>query len=339
MIPTKEQREEIACIDQRTPDWFRARLGCITGSCVHFVMKKSDAEKAYEKALAIGPVEVESKTEFNARINPIKKSDPVLYEQLKAQGQLKETKAMFEERMGELKSKIDDNPFPDTTMSYLYQLASERNLRPSFVENDYLFEQYQMRIAFSSKSIRWGEEAEQAAREQYQKISGNEVVEVGFTRHLAVDWYGDSPDGLVVDSESGKQIGAIEIKCPKPDTWIRYRHEFRKAERLYNQYVKEYMELHPEIDSDAFTDDLLPLEHQLSTLNTETLKRIKPEYYWQCQSHCECNDVDWCDFIFYDMMQKGESVVVRVYRGQADIDLMLKRIELANKVIENDILA
>lgn len=339
MIPTREQRDAIACIEQRTPDWFRARLGCITGSCVHFVMKKSEAEKAYDKAIAVGPIDVESKSEFNTRINTLKKSDPALYEQLKAQGPLKETKAMFTERLETLKSKIDDNPFPDTTMAYLYQLASERNLRPAFVENDYLFEQYQMRTAFSSKSIRWGEEAEIAAREQYEKETKREVAEVGFTRHLSVDWYGDSPDGLVVDGETGKPNGGLEIKCPKPDTWIRYRHEFRKASRLHEKYVQEYLESHPSIDSDAFSDCMLPYEQRLDYLNAETLKRIKPEYYWQCQSHCECNEVDWCDFIFYDMMQKGEMVIIRIYRDQAAIDLMLERIRMANDVIENDILA
>jgi hypothetical protein len=99
------------------------------------------------------------------------------------------------------------------------------------------------------------------------------------------------------------------------------------------------MEGHPEIDSDAFTEDLLPKEKRISFMNAETLKSIKMEYYWQCQSHCECHNVDWCDFIVYDQMQKGEMIVVRIYRNQEDIDLLLNRIEMANDYIENEILA
>lgn len=337
MIPTKEQIEEIACLEQRSLGWHRARLGCITGSNVHLVMKKSEAEKAYEKALAAGPQEVESKSEFNTRLRTFKDNQG-LYEAMKAKGPLKETKEIFESRLCRMRLEMEEMPFPDTTFKYLAELASERNLREVFVKNDNFFEQYLLRTSFSSSAIRWGEETEAMARLQYSKLTGNEVVEVGFKRHSSVDWFGDSPDGLVVD-DNGSPIGAIEIKCPKSSTWIVYRHGFRKAERLHDKYVKQYMETHPEIDSDAFTDDLLPEEYKLSTLQLETLKRIKPEYYWQCQSHCECNEVQWCDFIFYDQMQKGEIVIIRIYRNQEDIDLMLSRIERANEFIENDILA
>lgn len=337
MIPTKEQRDAIACLEQRSHDWFRSRLGCVTGSCAYSVTKQSDAEKAYRKAIAIGPIEIESKSEFNTRIKSIK--DPELQAKEKAAGPLKETKEMFATRMAGLRMKMEETPFPDTTVSYLYQLASERNLEDIFVNIDGMFDQYLMRVSFSSSQIRWGEEIEGVARERYKETTGNEVVEVGFIRHLSVDWFGDSPDGLVVDKESGKPIGAIEIKCPKSDTWIKYRHEFRKAERLHNKFVEQYMTMHPELDSDDFSDDMLPYEQRLNTLNADTLKRIKPEYYWQCQSHCECNEVDWCDFIFYDQMQKGEMVIIRIYRNQENIELLLSRIIRANEYIENDILA
>lgn len=337
MIPTKEQRDEIACLEQRSHNWFRARLGCVTGSCAYSVTKQSEAEKAYCKAIDAGPATIETKTDFNKRIKLIK--DPELYAKAVAEGQLKESKEEFELRIAQLRLKAEETPFPDTTVSYLYQLASERNLDDIFVHIDRMFDQYLMRVSFSSNQIRWGEDLEGTARARYKEVTGNEVVEVGFIRHLATDWFGDSPDGLVVDKESGLPIGAIEIKCPKSETWMRYRHEFNKAKRLHNKFVEQYMTMHPEVDSDAFLDSMLPYEQQLDTLNAETLKRIKPEYYWQCQSHCECNEVDWCDFIFYDQMQKGEMVIIRIYRNQSDIDYLLSRIERANDFIENDILA
>lgn len=337
MIPTKEQIEEIACLEQRSLDWFRARRGCITGSCVHFVMKLSDADKALAKAIATGPQYKESKSEFRTRLSSLK-SNKELYDKAQQEGPLMESKEEFELRINVLKEKVLENPFTDTTISYLYQLASERNLREVFVQNNTYYGQYLSRTSFSSSAIRWGEETEGMARLQYSNLTGNEVVQIGFYRHDTVDWYGDSPDGLVV-GEDGKPIGAIEIKCPKPETWMRYRHEFRKAEKAHNKYVQEYMDSHTEIDADAFKDEMLPIEQRLNYLNLETLKRIKPEYYWQCQSHCECNNVAWCDFIFYDQMQKGEIVIIRIDKCEQEIEQMLNRIKLANKYIEEEILS
>ena len=338
MIPTKEQRDEIACLEQRSHDWFRARLGCVTGSCASIITKPSEAEKVLIKAINIGPLETEGKRDFNTRINPLKKTDMDAYNKALAEGPKRETKEEFEARIAKLQEAADASPFSEGALSYMYELASERNLRDVFVKDEELFNQYLMRTSVSSNAIRWGEETEAMARLQYSRLTGNEVAEIGFYRHPTVDWYGDSPDGLVVDKESGLPIGVIEIKCPKSQTWIEYRHKFTQAERIYNSYVKEYMDAHPEVDSDAFREDFLPLEKRLSFMNAEVLKSLKMEYYWQCQSHCECHNVDWCDFIVYDQMQKGEIIIVRIYRNQADIDRLLYRIKIANDYIENEIL-
>lgn len=336
MIPTKEQIEEIACLEQRSLAWFRARLGCITGSQVYSIIKQSDAEKALHKAILLGIQEKESKVEFRTRLATLKGTKE--YERIKKEGPLKETQEEFNDRINMLKEKVIESPFTDSTMSYIYSLSSERNLRDVFVKDDEFFNQYLRRTSFSSNAIRWGEETEAMARLQYSRLTEREVIEIGFYRHSQVDWYGDSPDGLVIDNVSGKPIGALEIKCPKSETWIRYRHEFNKGRDLYNQFVTKFMEEHPEIDADSFNDNMLPIEQRFDMVNAAILKRIKPEYYWQCQSHCECNNVDWCDFIFYDQMQKGEIGIIRINRNQNDINYMLERIEKVNAYIENEIL-
>ena len=336
MIPTREQIDEIACIEQRTPDWFRARLGCITGSNAHFVMKLSDAGKAVQKAIEAGKLEVETKAQYNARLKMLKETDPAAYGKAVESGRMVETDKSFNERIERLKTAENASPFPDTTIAYLYQVAAERNLRDVFVKDDDLFEQYLQRTTITSIAMKWGTETEAMARLQYQRLTGREVVEIGFHRHPTVDWYGDSPDGIVVDSESGKPLGGIEIKCPKSETWLRYRHEFRKAERQHNEFVKAYAGQHPDVE---FAESALPEDRQLKNLVASTLKRVKPEYYWQCQSHCACCELDWCDFVFYDQMQYGEIGIVRIYRNDDDINAMLQRIELANKFIDNEILA
>ena len=233
---SKEMREQIACVEQGSFDWFRARLGYITSSNVHFVMKAGKATKS----------------------NP--------------------------------------NPevFSDTAKGYLYQVASERNLFPSIVKNDAYFEEYLFRVELSNKAIRYGQENEDVARKVYEGRMKCEVAQAGFILHQTIPNYGDSPDGVVLDA-NGKPVGTIEIKCPKPETFMRYKSTIHNAEEL---------------------------------------KAEKPEYYWQCQSHCECNNLPWCDFIFFDKMQQNGFVCIRIERNEEDIDAMKERIVLANQFVD-----
>lgn len=235
---SQEVRDSIACIAQGTYDWFRARLGNITSSNVHFVMKTPRVTKA------------------------------------------------------------DPNPqgFSDTAKGYLYQVAAERNLRPQVIEDDAQFEEYLYRVELSNKAIRYGQENEDVARKVYELRTHTEVAQAGFILHPDIAHYGDSPDGIIVDSESGKPIGCLEIKCPKPETFMRYKATIRNADEL---------------------------------------KAEKPEYYWQCQSHCECNNLQWCDFVFFDKMQRNGFVRIRIERNEEDIALMKERVALANKFIDD----
>lgn len=233
---TQEMREDIACVAQGSYDWFRARIGNITSSNVHFVMKAPKSTKS----------------------NP--------------------------------------NPemFSDTAKGYLYQVASERNLRKSVLTDDRQFEEYLSRVELSNKAIRYGQETEDIARKVYEIKKGIEVAQAGFIIHESIENYGDSPDGIVLNTD-GQPIGTLEIKCPKPETWMRYKATIHNAEEL---------------------------------------KDVKPEYYWQCQSHCECNKLPWCDFVFFDKMQENGFVCIRIERNDEDIELMKKRIVLANEFIK-----
>lgn len=60
---------------------------------------------------------------------------------------------------------------------------------------------------FSSSEMQWGMENEPAARDLYEFITGNEVVEIGFVDHAKIEMCGCSPDGLVGDD------GMMQIKC------------------------------------------------------------------------------------------------------------------------------
>ena len=64
--------------------------------------------------------------------------------------------------------------------------------------------------------MEWGVENEPHALASFRANTGREVTEVGFVMPDNTDDYGGSPDGLVGDD------GLLEIKCPKPETLIRW---------------------------------------------------------------------------------------------------------------------
>ena len=162
------------------------------------------------------------------------------------------------------------------------------------IQNDEKFSEYLYRVELSNKAIRYGQENEDVARKVYESLYKREVAQAGFIIHPSIEHYGDSPDGIVLD-EDGRPAGAMEIKCPKPETFMRYKATIHNAEEL---------------------------------------KAEKPEYYWQCQSHCECNNLPWCDFIFFDKMQVNGFVCIRIERNEEDIAAMKERIVLANQFVD-----
>lgn len=60
----------------------------------------------------------------------------------------------------------------------------------------------------SSKSLSWGTEAEELARDAYETETGLIVVKSEFVTHPLYDFIGASPDGLIDD------VGGLEMKCP-----------------------------------------------------------------------------------------------------------------------------
>lgn len=94
---------------------------------------------------------------------------------------------------------VDGKPSKQRT-KYLYQLAGETI---TGVQEE----------SYQNGAMLRGKEMEAEARQLYQLITGQEVVEVGF---CLAEGYGASPDGLVGEK------GLLEIKCPNLATHIGY---------------------------------------------------------------------------------------------------------------------
>ena len=125
-----------------------------------------------------------------------------------------------------------DEVFTETAKSYLYQLAAERLMSDEYKGDK--FDEWLQRTNIETAAMRYGTENEEMARWLYNiNIDADLAVrEHGFTEYIE-GLYGDSPDGLVVTTDnSPKTIGVIEIKCPNPSTYVKYRHQLESSKTL-----------------------------------------------------------------------------------------------------------
>lgn len=198
-------------------------------------------------------------------------------------------------RVGDLmkSGRKKDELFGETALSYIYQVAAERMINPAILNDDEAFEQYLQQVDVTSKAMRWGTEQEAYARDLYEQITSRHAVEVGSIKHPTIEGYASSPDGYYYD-EYAEERGCLEIKCPTLKEYMRYR-----------SLIKD----------------------------NQTLKAIKPEYYWQCMAHMDCNNAQWTDFIAYCPFLTAPIHIVRITRDEEEINLMHERILEANKII------
>jgi len=95
----------------------------------------------------------------------------------------------------------------------------------------------------------------------------------------------------------GDMLGCIEVKCPTLST--------------YSKYVAE---IH----------------------DNESLKKVNPDYYYQCQNHMACTGAVFCDFIVYCPFVENPIHIVRISRDEEAIALIMERVELAEQIIESN---
>lgn len=157
------------------------------------------------------------------------------------------------------------------------------------------FDEWLERTDTTTRAMRYGTETEDLARQCY-------YLDLPDTQKVEERGFVEHIKGEYGDSpdgivvENGKPIKAIEIKCPNSATYMKYKAMFAEG---------------------------------------KTLKEVEEKYYWQCQSHMLCNDVQQCDFIYFDKMLTNPLQVVCVERNEDDIALMLERINLASEFIKN----
>ena len=180
---------------------------------------------------------------------------------------------------------------------YLLQISAERMMNENIVNDDNLFELYLNQTSFTTREMRWGIEQEENVKGLYCDINNVTLGEVGSVCHPTLPNFASSPDGLIFpDKTNLRDFWCIEVKCPSQATFQLYRCTIKDA---------------------------------------ESLKKVEPKYYWQCQAHMVCTNCNRCDFIVYNPFQKNPIHIVTIGRNDADIALMEERITKAEEIINN----
>lgn len=165
---------------QLSREWFEARLGNVTGSCVKFTRDYYAPTKTH-MAKADEYFEL-NKLSFDIEtLQRLRDEYPTEYVLLSGI---------------ELQEK-------STRLNYRRKLVAERLSGMSMDEN-----------MFVTPAMRWGQEQEKYAKKFYSLVHGHIVEESPYMMHPEM-MCGASPDGLVVDIHTG-ELGNLEVKCLEP---------------------------------------------------------------------------------------------------------------------------
>lgn len=192
---------------QRSEDWYRARLGSVTGSeSKKAFYNISDTAKAsvirdilQVKALTKG---IKEKPEFLDLWN----KDPI---------------ALFDEQQLRI-------PEPKDRQKYRQEIVAERLTGLGADADKYI-----------SNDMKWGMVNEKLAIAKYQLITKNIVKDANFLLHPEIR-AGASPDGMVIDRLTGL-LGVIECKCLRTNNHL---YDIIKANKIPEEYM---VQIHMEI--------------------------------------------------------------------------------------------
>lgn len=111
---------------------------------------------------------------------------------------------------------------------------------------DYEFEEPR----FLSESVQRGDELEPIAREEFARIYGKQVFEIGWSE--SSDFTGISPDGIIgdedlIDCNELNVDEALEIKCPARNTYALYLVDKSVAVEDYAWQIVTYFKEFPNL--------------------------------------------------------------------------------------------
>ena len=183
--------------------------------------------------------------------------------------------------------------FGDVATNYIYKVAAERMLNPVFVNDDELFGQYIEQQQVYSKAIIWGQEQEDNAKDLLMKKNPEwELADVSSCAHDTIPHFAASPDAIIYDR---KKLMVGEIKCPNPNTFVRYLVEIKDA---------------------------------------ESLKKVQPDYFYQMQAEMAWTNAESGIFVAYCPWLVKPIHIVPIERDEEAIKAIEERVVKANEIVE-----
>lgn len=149
------------------------------------------------------------------------------------------------------KGKKKDDIFGQKAMTYIYDVAAERNLLQAYIDDDYLWDIYQNQVSVSNKYLTWGHDNEPLAVEMYESMTGRVCEEVGSISHPHIPNFAASPDRLTTDN--GKPL-VVEIKSPMPKTFMLYKAEVKDNASLLAAKPEYYWQIQAELSVTGYKE-------------------------------------------------------------------------------------
>lgn len=139
--------------------------------------------------------------------------------------------------------------FGRTAMSYIYEIAGQRNIIPSYLTDDYLFSIYDEQVSIETKAMRFGKDNEGFAVEEYEKQTGNITETIGSVRHPYIKYFSSSPDRIATTPKAICKV--VEVKCPSIKNFIEYMSEVEDNETLKAVNPKYFYQVQAEMSCTA----------------------------------------------------------------------------------------
>ena len=116
----------------------------------------------------------------------------------------------------------------------------------------------------------------------------------------------DTPIHLLTPRQLFEMLGEWQAKTKQVE------EKPQKPERWYANSIGELAEIH----------------------DNESLKKVNPDYFYQCQNHMACTNTSFCDFIAFCPFVENPIHIVRITRDNDEIALIEERVALAEDVIK-----
>ena len=149
------------------------------------------------------------------------------------------------------KGRKKNELFSQSALSYIYDIASQRELIQAYKDDETLWGIYQQQVSVNNKHLQWGHENEPIAIEEYERITGRICSETARLDHPTIKNLSASPDRLSMEGECPI---VIEVKSPLPKNFMKYKAEINSNATLLDVEPKYFYQVQTQLMVTGYTE-------------------------------------------------------------------------------------